>query len=160
VNARDRIGEGPWYDRNGRVVAMNLTDLMGTRPKANAAIADNLPNETGEPNRATADVDNHDTITGSDAQGRYNNGVTCEDWTSVETPTTSTGSGGGRPGGGSKGPMCGHSWPAQSGQSWIAAHAAPGCAPSVSLVQMGGGSGTGIGNGGGYGGFYCFALQP
>ena len=56
--------------------------------------------------------------------------------------------------------MVGHSWPAQSGMSWIRAHPAPGCAPSVSLVQMGGGSGTGIGNGGGYGGFYCFALKP
>jgi hypothetical protein len=44
--------------------------------------------------------------------------------------------------------------------SWIRAHNAPGCSPSVALVQSGGGSGTGIGNGGGYGGIYCFALQP
>jgi hypothetical protein len=56
--------------------------------------------------------------------------------------------------------MCGHSWPAQSGQSWIEAHNAPGCAASVSLVQMGGGMGDGVGNGGGYGGIYCFALSP
>ena len=27
VNARDRIGTGPWYDRNGRLLATNLTDL-------------------------------------------------------------------------------------------------------------------------------------
>ena len=49
---------------------------------------------------------------------------------------------------------------AASGMSWIQAHTAPGCEPSVSLVQNGPGSGNGIGNGGGYGGFYCFALKP
>ena len=41
-----------------------------------------------------------------------------------------------------------------------AVHRAPGCSPSVALVQMGGGQGTGIGNAGGYGGIYCFALKP
>jgi hypothetical protein len=58
------------------------------------------------------------------------------------------------------GPGVGHSWPAMSGMSWIAAHGAPGCSPSVALVQSGPGEGTGIGNGGGYGGIYCFALKP
>jgi hypothetical protein len=73
---------------------------------------------------------------------------TCMDWTSTQKS-------------GDKGPMVGHSWPSnQSGTSWIRAHNAPGCSPSVALVQMGGGSGTGIGNAGGYGGFYCFALVP
>jgi hypothetical protein len=61
---------------------------------------------------------------------------------------------------GQNGPRVGHSWPANSGRNWTAAHRAPGCSPSVSLVQTGGGSGTGIGNGGGYGGIYCFALKP
>lgn len=161
VHARDRIGTGPWYDRTGRLVATDLAALLATRPKADAAIIDDLPNETGAPNRGSANVDNHDVVTGSDAQGRYaDGGVTCEDWTSVDTATTSSGSSGGRPGAGHNGPMCGHSWPAQSGRSWIAAHAAPGCAPSVSLAQNGGGSGTGIGNGGGYGAIYCFAMLP
>jgi hypothetical protein len=50
--------------------------------------------------------------------------------------------------------------PPNSGRNWMTAHRAPGCSPSVSLVQNGGGSGTGIGNGGGYGGIYCFALTP
>jgi len=161
VNARDRIGAGPWYDRNGRLVAKDLASLLGTRPAADAAIVNNLPNERGEPNQASSDIDNHDTVTGSDAQGNYANGGTCEDWTSTQTPMSSnTGMMGGGRGGRGSGPMCGHSWPAQSGQSWIAAHPAPGCAPSVAIVQMGGGSGTGIGNGGGYGGIYCFALMP
>jgi hypothetical protein len=169
VHAKDRIGEGPWYDRTGRVIAMNLSSLLETRPGgADPAIADNLPNEHGEPNRASEDIDNHDTITGSNEAGEYSGGATCEDWTTTTTPAAAEGGeggrGGGRPGGGgpgnSRGPMCGHSWPANSGQSWIRAHNAPGCAPSVSLVQMGGGSGDGIGNGGGYGGIYCFALAP
>ena len=58
--------------------------------------------------------------------------------------------------------MLGHSWPATSGQDWIQAHAAAGCAPSVTIVQSGGpppGS-DGVGAGGGYGGIYCFALTP
>lgn len=161
VNAKDRIGKGPWYDRNGRIVAMDLEALLQTRPEgADPAIADNLPNEKGEPNRASEDVDNHDTVTGSNELGEYSGGATCEDWTTTMTPPAAGSGGGSMRGGGSRGPMCGHSWPANSGMSWIKAHNAPGCAPSVSLVQMGGGSGDGIGNGGGYGGFYCFALTP
>lgn len=158
VNARDRIGTGPWYDRVGRLVAMDLTSLLGTRPAADSEIANDLPNERGEPNRGMSDVDNHDTVTGSDEQGRYSGGVTCNDWTSTETSST-TSSGGGRPGGGN-GPMCGHSWPAQSGQSWVASHGCPSCAPGVNLVNSRGGGGSGIGGSGGYGGFYCFALSP
>jgi hypothetical protein len=167
IHARDRIGNGPWYDRTGRLIAQNLTALLNTRPQgADASIVANLPNERGEPNRASEDIDNHDTVTGSNTMGQYNGGPTCEDWTTTETPTPpaagSSGGGGRNNGGGNRsaGPMCGHSWPAQSGESWIQAHPAPGCAPSVSLVQMGGGSGTGIGNSGGYGGIYCFALSP
>jgi hypothetical protein len=162
VHAKDRIGQGPWYDRTGRLVAMDLSALLNTRPDGDPAVSDNLPNESGQPNRADEEVDNHDTVTGSSEAGEYSGGATCEDWTSTSAPAADSGSGGrgGGRGGGSNGPMCGHSWPAQSGQSWIQAHNAPGCAPSVSLVQMGGGSGDGIGNGGGYGGIYCFALSP
>jgi hypothetical protein len=155
VNARDRIGQGPWYDRLGRTVATTLDGLLMQRPSdADMAIRDDLPNERGEPNHTTTMPgmdDNHDTVTGSDAMGMYDsqNGNTCSDWTSTAQQA-----------GGGKGPMVGHSWPAQSGMSWVRAHNAPGCAPSVALTQSGAGSGTGIGNGGGYGGFYCFALQP
>jgi hypothetical protein len=155
IHAKDRIGRGPWYDRLGRLVANDVTALLNDRPMgADAVIRNDLPNERGEPNHTTTTQgmdDNHDTVTGSNVMGMYDsaNGSTCNDWTS----TASTG--------GSKGPIVGHSWPSdQSGTSWIRAHNAPGCAPSVALVQMGGGSGTGIGNAGGYGGFYCFALQP
>jgi hypothetical protein len=176
VHAKDRIGTGPWYDRTGRLVAMNLTNLLQTRPMgADPAIMNDLPNERGEPNHTDTMEgmdDNHDTVTASNAMGMYDGGPTCGDWTSHETPVPmpAAGSGGGAagrggfPGGGPfmlYGPRVGHSWPAQqSGTNWMAAHAAPGCSPSVALVQTGPGSGTGIGNGGGYGGFYCFALMP
>ena len=45
--------------------------------------------------------------------------------------------------------------------SWIQAHAAAGCAPSVNLEQTGGppAGSDGVGSGGGYGGIYCFALN-
>jgi hypothetical protein len=137
VHAKDRVGSGPWYDRTGRLIAMDLASLLQTRPEgADPSIADNLPNEDGEPNRPSEDVDNHDTVTGSNELGEYSGGATCEDWTTTATPaaegTESGGTRGGGRGGGGRGPMCGHSWPAQSGQSWIRAHNAPGCAPSVS----------------------------
>ena len=48
VNAIDRIGSGPWYDRNGRLVAQDLQGLMGTRPDGDPVISSDLPNERGE----------------------------------------------------------------------------------------------------------------
>src|SRR4051794_20945724 len=51
VNAIDRVGPGPWYDRLGRLIAMNPTDLAQTRPSgADPAILNDLPNEDGVPN--------------------------------------------------------------------------------------------------------------
>jgi len=147
VNAIERIGSGPWYDRNDKLVASDSAGLLQERPSGMTTVND-LPNELGTPNRAgtgTGMDDNHDTITGSNTQGKWDGGSTCNDWSSAT---------------GSDGPRVGHSWPANSGKSWIQAHTAPGCEPSVALVQNGGGSGNGIGNGGGYGGFYCFALKP
>lgn len=157
VHAIERIGAGPWYDRNGRVVAQNLAGLTRTRPQADALIANDLPNERGESQRNQPGVngqgtaDNHDILTGSDAAGRFVGGsasVTCNDW-------TSSAAGLGRP-------MSGHSWPAQSGQSWIRAHPVAGCPAVVNLLQNGPGSRDceGVGCGGGYGALYCFALEP
>jgi hypothetical protein len=103
VHAIDRIGEGPWYDRIGRLVAQTRADLMNTRPRgADPLIIDDLPNEDGVPNHAPDGelVDNHDILTGSDAVGRlYRDdwSVTCHDWTS------SVGHDGR--------PRVGHSWP-------------------------------------------------
>jgi hypothetical protein len=163
VNARDRIGSGPWYDRKGRLVGNALSDLLsGDRPaNADAMIRDDLPNETGTGN-STPDgtkLDNHDTLTGSDAAGRYVSGSnTCQDWSSAAT--TSTGGGGG--GGGGSGPSIGHSWPrsASMGRNWVSDHRAGGCGQGIN-TSNGTSDGTPtVGSGGGYGGFYCFALEP
>jgi len=174
VNAIDRIGAGPWYDRLGRLVAMNKTDLAQTRPMgADAAILNDLPNEDGVPNHdpdGTGDVDNHDTLTGSGAMGQLYNmnaSSTCNDWTSKEPsgaprvghswPRTFGGPGGGF-GGGTGGPGGGG-----SGDNWMSALTEAGCAPGIFLVEAGppGANGTKtVGDGGGYGGIYCFALTP
>ena len=169
LNARDRIGDGPWYDRNERLVSENLTNLLsGTRPGgANAQIVNDLPNETGTPNHSPngsgSTVDNHDTLTGSDKSGRYVSGAnTCQDWTTVSAA------------GGAKGPMIGHSWPrsvtpgvggqpgvaSEMGGHWVSDHNAGGCGRGID-TSAGTSNGTStVGSGGGYGGFYCFALTP
>jgi hypothetical protein len=184
VNAIDRIGSGPWYDRLGRLFANNLDELYYDRPQnADAAIKNDFPNETGVPNQnpdKTGNVDNHDMITGSNNQGQlYGATATCSDWTSSSTNS-------GRP-------RCGHSWPTSANQcsttstkgtatgsggsggggpggggggmgamcNWMSALDEAGCAPGVNLVQNGGPGNDGtIGSGGGYGGWYCFALTP
>jgi hypothetical protein len=156
VNARDRIGTGPWHDARGRLVASNLDGLFaGDRPAGDATIVNDLPNENGEPNHyvgpnglGTSTVDNHDTLTGSDTMGRLratSAADTCNDWTS----TTVAGR-----------PWIGHSWPrsATSGRQWVSDHQVPGCVAGVDRTLGGTGSGSCIGCSGGYGGFFCFAL--
>lgn len=89
VNAVDRIGEGPWYDRQGRKVALRKADLLYDRPSsADAAIQNDLPNEDGVPNHAPdpsqGQVNNRSTLTGSNDQGvLYGASSTCQDWTST-----------------------------------------------------------------------------
>jgi len=154
VHARDRVGQGPWYDRNGRLLAMTLEGLFGgDRPMGDAQLVNDMTNERGEPNHRVGVngynpsqlVDNHDTLTGSNAQGRLQAGATCNDWTAAS---------GGRP-------MIGHSWPrsASSGRHWVSDHSAPGCSPGVDRTLGGSGSGGCVGCSGGYGGFYCFAVR-
>jgi hypothetical protein len=158
VHAISRIGNGPWYDRTGRVVAMNLDGLRSTRPTGgDAAIADDLPNEFGVPNHRSDPtvpaVDNHDTLTGSDDEGELDTndmGDTCNDWTSKNGSTGV--------------PRIGHSWPRSNndGRGWISDHWAGGCAPGINVHGEGPpmpGDLT-VGAGGGYGGIYCFALDP
>jgi hypothetical protein len=147
VHAINRIGEGPWYDRRGRLIAMNKAGLTGTgnRPMGEAAAVNDLPDETGQGTKRLGDT--HDTITGSNRQGMLaatDPVRTCQDWTST------TG----------RGVQMGHSWPAGSGMHWIVAHTEPSCAAGVNLVQNGPGNGSSIGAGGGWGGFYCFATTP
>jgi hypothetical protein len=157
VNARDRIGPGPWYDRNGRLLAANLTDLFaGARPTGDAMLVNDMTNERGEPNHyvgaggynPSSTVDNHDTLTAADTMGMLratSMADTCNDWTSTSVA--------GRP-------YLGHSWPrsTSSGMQWASDHTAPGCVPGLDKTLGGTGTGSCVGCAGGYGGFYCFAL--
>jgi hypothetical protein len=156
VHAIDRVGEGPWYDRIGRIVAMNKAALLNARPKgADPAIMNDLPNEEGVPNQrpepAQPPVNNHHMLTGSDTSGKlYGNSVmsTCNNWTSADRNA-------GRP-------RIGFSYPAGNRQNWISGQDEGGCSPGAVLVDNGGSDPNNpiVGSGGGYGGFYCFALKP
>jgi hypothetical protein len=164
VNAIDRVGEGPWYDRLGRTFALTKADLLFDRPRnADAAIVNDFPNEDGVPNHrpdaTQPQVDNHDFLTGSNAMGQlYSATATCKDWT-------------GKAGTEGK-PRVGHAWPrgggggagpgGGSGANWMSSLDESGCAPGVNLVEMGGPlkDANTVGSGGGYGGFYCFSLTP
>jgi len=107
IHAIDRVGDGPWYDRRGRLLAETKADLLHDRPMgADPAIVDDLPNEDGVPNHAPDGtvVDNHDMLTGTGEDGKLYGedwGATCHDWTS------SVGSDGR--------PRVGHSWPRDFG---------------------------------------------
>ncbi len=157
VDAIDRIGEGPWYDRLGRLVAPTKADLIQIRPQnGDPTIMNDLPNERGVPNHdpdGTGQVDNHGTVTGSNAKGRlYGATSTCLDWTTAERVATT-----GRP-------RMGRSWPRNSYKgaegSWVSAVDESGCGAGINLQDNGGAVPNlfTIGAGGGYGGFYCFAL--
>jgi hypothetical protein len=181
VNAIERIGDGPWYDRIGRLVAMNKQDLAGPRPaSADDAIKNDLPNENGVPNHdpdGTGEVDNHDVLTGSNGLGMLASEdprATCNDWTKSDPDTADSpqvghswgrdfGTGGGRgstnPSGAGLGAAIGGGY---NGTHWLESHGAPGCAPGVGLADTGfpDANATSVGAGGGYGAIYCFALQP
>ncbi|MDP6944564.1 MAG: hypothetical protein QF464_10475, partial [Myxococcota bacterium] len=81
VHAIDRVGDGPWYDRNGRLVAMNKEELITERPTGDPQIVEDLPNEYGQGQKQFGD--NHDTLTGTNASGMLNSTdplTTCMDW--------------------------------------------------------------------------------
>ena len=94
-NAIDRVGEGPWYDRLGRVLALTKSDLLNERPaNADPVVVDDFPNEDGVPNHdpdGTGPVDNHDMLTGTNELGTLyvrdaaasGGSANCEDWTST-----------------------------------------------------------------------------
>ncbi len=162
VNAIDRVGDGPWYDRTGRLLAPKKADLLAVRPQnGDVNIQNDLPNEDGTPNHTPVPgqpaVDNHHMVTGSSTTGTLASATaTCKDWTTAEG-TTANGK-----------PSCGFAWPrggggSGSGSNWMSTFSAQGCAAGYHFDNTGGqASATGsiIGSNGGYGGFYCFALNP
>jgi hypothetical protein len=83
VNARDRIGAGPWTNAKGVVVAKNVDDLHSAG--ANLTKQTSLT-EKGDVVNGRGDTPNeHDALTGSDMQGRAfaaGEDRTCKNWTS------------------------------------------------------------------------------
>jgi hypothetical protein len=137
VNARDRIGSGPWMNADGVVVAANLTALHAL-PSGNPdlLIDENGQKIPGQWNSAPAVQ--HDILTGSDRQGNLLPGTTCANWTSDAADIA--------------GPQVGHSDGMGPGMStadpyfsWNSSHAAPNC--SMAGLVMVGGAGR----------IYCFA---
>lgn len=82
INARDRIGKGPWQNAKGVVVAKNVDDLHGATVSIDKQTA---LSEKGEPVSGRGDpVNMHDILTGSDPQGMYSTAggdTTCGNWT-------------------------------------------------------------------------------
>ncbi len=169
VDGIDRVGSGPWYDRNGAKVWSTLTEMTSAdRPPSSYVNRDDLPNEDGIPNHDydldgnVNDDDNHDFLTGCGTNGRKIAADTtakrCNEWTST---TVSVGSTGGGIGMMMNGPMCGHSWPRQgSGTNWVSSIREGGCGAGINLAETGGATEATVGSGGGYGGIYCFATTP
>src|ERR1041384_7956569 len=90
VNARDRIGSGPWYNQRGQRVAMNVAELHGDtieQARIGNALGKQLSlTEKGTIVNGVGDMPNqHDVLTGSQADGRaYTDAMdhTCNNYSS------------------------------------------------------------------------------
>lgn len=129
VNARDRIGKGPWYNSQGRLVGQSVEELHSyqTRMSMREAVTEDgrtVPGGGFAPNR-------HDILTGSKPDGTaYPAGedMTCNNWTSS----------------GEGAAMMGH----HDRAAWNSAHASRGGCSQQALISTGG---DGL--------FYCFAAD-
>lgn len=135
INARDRIGAGPWQNAKGIVIATSVENLHGDNPKLgkNTSL-----DETGRVVNGRGDSPNmHDILTGSQLDGMAFAGdadKTCGNWTSSGDGSAQVGhhdlqGGGANP------------------ESWNSAHGSRGC--SQENLQGTGGNGL----------FYCFAAD-
>jgi hypothetical protein len=161
VNARDRIGVGPWYNMKGTLIASNVADLHGDieRDRNQLTKATALTEKGTTINGVGDDPNQHDMLTGSDSHGRAVAGTTdttCGNWTSHASATAATPDASGRGGGGgatasaSSGPGANvghHDRQGGGNTSWNSAHRSRGCSQQ-DLVATGG---AGL--------FYCFAAN-
>jgi len=136
TDARSRIGEGPWFNIKGDRVAANLAELHGRTGEAKVFL-----NELGQMINGqwtgSPTPNQHDILTGSNADGTLLPGMTCADWTSDSaTLRTQVGHADGL------GP---NQSTAGSLSSWNAAHLNQSCANTAP--------------GGGAGRVYCFARE-
>ncbi|CAN7352093.1 lectin [Duganella sp. LjRoot269] len=141
VNARDRIGSGPWFNTRGAAVAKDVAHLHGDTLDA-ARLGNNLTRTTvftekNEPVKGAGDKPNeHDIITGSQPDGRAFADAadhTCKNYTSSAADGSAQLGHFDRTGGGNS--------------SWNAAHPSRGCG-QANLVATGG---AGL--------LYCFAAN-
>jgi hypothetical protein len=83
INAKDRIGKGPWQNAKGVVIAKDVADLHGA---ANNLTKQTALSEMGEVINGRGDTPNrHDILTGSQADGTAfaaGEDKTCKNWTS------------------------------------------------------------------------------
>lgn len=137
VNARDRIGRGPWQNVKGEVIARTLDDLHSDKNNLNKQTA---LTETGQVVNGRGDKPNmHDILTGSSSDGRAvttGGDTTCNNWTSSDAGSAIVGHHD-RQGLNTSPPML----------SWNSSHGTKGCS-QAGLVSTGGA-----------GRLYCFAAN-
>jgi hypothetical protein len=83
VNARDRIGKGPWYNAKGQLIARNVDELHSPAVKLNKQTA--LTEKASMVNGRGDTPNTHDILTGSRPDGTALAGkedTTCKNWTS------------------------------------------------------------------------------
>lgn len=135
VNARDRIGPGPWSNAKGVVIASNVAELHSEAAKTGK---ENSLTEKGDVVPGRGDKPNqHDILTGSQTDGTAFTDAedhTCKNWSSNSEGAAQVGHHD-RQGGGA------------NPNSWNSAHASKGCSQQ-NLIGTGGN---------GY--FYCFAAK-
>jgi hypothetical protein len=136
VNARDRIGDGPWVNAKGLTIASNNEELHGSNRLAKVTAL----TEKGDEVKGRGDTPNqHDILTGSSPEGKAVPGdkdTTCGNWT--------------KSGEGSA--IVGHSDrmgldDSAAAKSWNSSHASRGC--GIQALNATGGNGY----------FYCFAAK-
>jgi hypothetical protein len=131
VNARDRIGKGPWQNSKGTVIAKDVDDLHGAGSSLNKETA---LTERGQMIAGFGMTPNwHDALTGSTPEGRAfpaNLNLTCNNWTSSNTFGSAE---------------LGHIDRTPGNSSWNSAHMSRACS-QPDLIATGG---NGL--------FYCFA---
>ena len=140
VNARDRIGNGPWYNAQGQQIAASLAELHGDTVElgrlGNRINKVSALDEKGKVHKGVGDTPNeHDILTGSQSDGRAftdNADHTCNNWTSSSTGTA----------------MLGHlDQLGGPNASWNSVHPSQGCSQQNLIAT------------GGAGFLYCFAAQ-
>jgi hypothetical protein len=140
VNAKDRIGKGPWQNAKGVVVAKDVADLHG----ANNLTKQTALNEKGEVVNGRGDTPNrHDVLTGSQADGTAFTGAddrTCGNWTSSTQGAAMLGHSD-RTGLDESPPM----------KSWNASHPSRGAEGGCSQADLKSTGGDGL--------LYCFAVN-